>query len=79
MQTVLLALLRGYKFMLSPILGHRCRFLPSCADYAYEAIEQYGIGRGGILTLKRVCRCHPFSVGGFDPVPQADQYKSKRL
>jgi uncharacterized protein len=76
MQMVLLALLRCYKFSLSPTLGHCCRFIPSCADYAHQAIQQYGSMQGSALAFKRVCRCHPFSDGGFDPVPRTRQFKS---
>src|SRR5260363_283326 len=53
MHTLLLALLRCYKFAFSPMLGHRCRFMPSCADYAHHAIKQYGAARGSLLALKR--------------------------
>lgn len=69
MQRVLLALLRGYKFVLSPYLGNRCRFMPSCSEYAREAIQYYGAARGSYLAFKRVCRCHPFAAGGVDPLP----------
>ncbi len=76
MHHLLLALLRCYKFAFSPMLGHRCRFVPSCADYAHHAIQHYGAARGSALALKRVCRCHPFSAGGFDPVPEFNPFKS---
>ncbi|WJF90116.1 membrane protein insertion efficiency factor YidD [Paraburkholderia bonniea] len=69
MQTVLLALLRFYKLALSPLLGSRCRFYPSCSDYAREAIQYHGAARGAYLAARRLCRCHPFSAGGIDPVP----------
>jgi len=69
MQTVLIALLRFYKLAVSPMLGNRCRFYPSCSDYAREAIQYHGAARGTYLAVRRVCRCHPFSAGGIDLVP----------
>jgi len=66
-----LLMLRGYKRYISPLLGNRCRFYPSCSDYSRQAIERFGLYRGGILTLKRVCRCHPFNDGGIDQVPES--------
>lgn len=71
MRSVLLLLLRGYKLVISPWLGNRCRFHPSCSDYAREAIVEHGAGYGTYLAAKRLCRCHPFHPGGFDPVPPA--------
>ncbi|WXK42903.1 membrane protein insertion efficiency factor YidD [Mycetohabitans endofungorum] len=69
MQTVLIVLLRFYKLVVSPYLGDRCRFYPSCSDYAREAIQYHGAAHGTYLAVKRLCRCHPFSAGGVDPVP----------
>jgi uncharacterized protein len=69
MKTVLLALIRGYQYLLRPMLGSSCRFYPSCSDYAREAIERHGAIRGVFLAVKRVGRCHPYHPGGFDPVP----------
>ncbi|MDX1434024.1 MAG: membrane protein insertion efficiency factor YidD [Gammaproteobacteria bacterium] len=66
---VLRALVRGYQLTLSPLLGPRCRFLPTCSDYALEAIEMHGALRGGWLALARVLRCHPWGASGHDPVP----------
>ena len=74
-RTVLLALLRFYKLAISPMLGNRCRFYPSCSDYARDAIQYHGAARGSYLALKRVCRCHPFSAGGVDPVPASSNFK----
>lgn len=65
-------LLRGYQNIVSPWLGPRCRFHPSCSHYACEALERHGMFRGSWLTLRRLGRCHPFGGGGFDPVPAAD-------
>lgn len=69
MKTLLLVLLRIYRYALSPWLGQRCRFYPSCSAYATEAVTKYGALRGGWLTLKRLGRCHPWHPGGIDPVP----------
>ena len=65
------ALIRLYQVLLSPLLGNRCRFHPSCSHYALEAVSRFGVFRGGWLTLCRLGRCHPFHPGGFDPVPAA--------
>jgi hypothetical protein len=66
---VALAMLRGYKLLISPLFTGSCRFLPSCSDYMAEAIRVHGLGRGVWLGLKRLSRCHPFCAGGHDPVP----------
>lgn len=58
-----------YQRMFSPLLGNVCRYQPSCSHYTREAIEKYGVARGGWLGLKRVSRCHPLHQGGYDPVP----------
>jgi putative membrane protein insertion efficiency factor len=62
-------LIRLYQWTVSPLLGPRCRFYPSCSHYAHEALGRFGLVRGGWLSLKRVARCHPFHPGGVDPVP----------
>jgi len=69
MRHVLKILIRGYQLAISPLLGPRCRFYPSCSHYAIQAIDAHGALRGTWLTLKRISRCHPFNAGGFDPVP----------
>jgi putative membrane protein insertion efficiency factor len=69
MQRILTNLLRLYRYWLSPWLGSRCRFYPSCSQYALEAVETHGAARGAWLAARRVCRCHPWNAGGFDPVP----------
>ncbi|NCW89635.1 MAG: membrane protein insertion efficiency factor YidD [Rhodocyclales bacterium] len=68
-QQLLLALIQLYRYALSPFLGQRCRFHPSCSAYAAEALTRYGPLRGSWLAIKRVFRCHPFHPGGHDPVP----------
>ncbi len=65
----LLALLRGYKWALSPLLPTACRYVPTCSEYAAEAIECHGVMRGSAFAIWRLLRCHPFVHGGFDPVP----------
>ena len=69
MKTLLTALLRAYQYLLRPVLGRNCRFMPSCSDYAIEAIERHGAVCGGWLALRRIGRCHPWNPGGYDPVP----------
>ena len=69
MKLLLLALIRFYQYTISPFLGHRCRFFPSCSEYAVEALEKYGVFNGFALATKRLFRCHPWNAGGFDPVP----------
>jgi putative membrane protein insertion efficiency factor len=64
-----LALIAVYRWTIAPLIGVNCRHLPSCSDYAREAIEMNGAWRGGWLTLARLSRCHPFGSHGFDPVP----------
>jgi putative membrane protein insertion efficiency factor len=69
MRSVALALITAYQKLLSPMLPRSCRFYPSCSEYAKQAIQKYGIVRGGWLALKRIARCHPGNPGGLDPVP----------
>lgn len=70
MRTILLLMIRGYRYFLSPWLGQHCRFYPSCSCYAQTAIERHGVWRGLGLTLRRLGRCHPWQAGGVDPVPE---------
>jgi putative membrane protein insertion efficiency factor len=66
---LLIVLIRGYQVVLSPFVGGACRFLPSCSAYAIEAITIHGAGRGSVLALRRLSRCHPLGRAGVDPVP----------
>lgn len=63
----------GYKRWISPMLPHACRFVPTCSEYAMEAIERHGAMRGSLLALARLLRCHPLARAGYDPVPQVEQ------
>jgi len=69
MRTLLIGLIRGYQYLISPILGNHCRFYPSCSHYAAEAIQGRGPVQGSWLAFRRLLRCHPWHPGGFDPVP----------
>jgi putative membrane protein insertion efficiency factor len=64
-----IGLIRLYQLTLRPILPPACRFVPSCSDYALEALERHGLVRGSWLAVGRILRCHPFHPGGYDPVP----------
>jgi putative membrane protein insertion efficiency factor len=68
MKKILIAIVKLYKFLVSPILPGSCRFVPSCSEYSLEALEKYGALKGAWLSVRRVARCHPFHPGGFDPV-----------
>ncbi len=67
---ILGALIRLYQLFIAPLLGPRCRFYPSCSHYAAEAIGAHGALKGCWLTIRRILRCHPWTAGGFDPVPE---------
>ena len=69
MKKVALGLIRLYQVTWSRVTPHSCRFIPTCSQYGHEAIKRYGLLKGGWLTVKRIAHCHPFSQGGFDPVP----------
>lgn len=69
MKKVLLAVFRFYQRAISPLFPPRCRYIPTCSEYAVQAVEKYGAAKGSWLALKRFLRCHPFHKGGYDPVP----------
>ena len=79
MKSLLLFLLRSYRYVISPLLPPSCRFHPSCSCYAQEAITRYGVTRGGLLTLRRLSKCHPWHEGGYDPVPGTVGSDSEQL
>ncbi|HTY98295.1 MAG TPA: membrane protein insertion efficiency factor YidD [Rhodocyclaceae bacterium] len=63
------ALIQAYRYLISPMLGSRCRFHPSCSEYAVEALGRHGLAKGLWLAVRRLGRCHPWHPGGYDPVP----------
>jgi putative membrane protein insertion efficiency factor len=69
MKHIALLLIRLYQMTFSRVLPPSCRFTPSCSVYGYQAIEKYGVFKGGWLAIKRIGRCNPFNPGGYDPVP----------
>lgn len=68
MKTVAIGFIKGYRYLISPLLPPSCRFTPTCSEYTIEAISKYGVLKGALLGMKRILRCHPFSAGGYDPV-----------
>ncbi|MBS0583962.1 MAG: membrane protein insertion efficiency factor YidD [Proteobacteria bacterium] len=78
MARLLLALITLYQRLLSPLLGSRCRFHPSCSEYARVAVARFGATRGGALAVWRILRCQPFSEGGIDEVPQTFTLRRNR-
>lgn len=68
---IVLKMLSGYKWLLSPLFPPSCRYVPTCSEYAMEAVDRFGVLRGGWMALGRLLRCHPFVRGGFDPVKQS--------
>lgn len=68
---VVLQLLRGYKWAISPMFLPACRYIPTCSEYAMETVERYGVLRGGVKALARLLRCHPLAHGGYDPVEKS--------
>ena len=75
MSRVLVALLKAYRLLISPLYGQTCRYYPSCSAYALSAIETYGSLRGSWLALRRLGRCHPWTPGGVDFVPPLGSYR----
>ena len=75
MSMTLIVPIRSYQLLISPLLGPRCRFYPSCSSYAIEAIDRFGVIKGGGLALRRISRCHPLNSGGVDPVPEKPSEK----
>jgi len=73
LQWLAILLIRGYQLLLSPLIGPRCRFTPTCSEYGIEAIRRHGFLKGCWLTSKRLLKCHPLHPGGYDPVPKKNQ------
>ena len=65
---ILIGLIKGYRYLISPLLGHSCRYLPTCSEYSIEALKTFGFFKGIFFSIKRILSCHPWSKGGFDPV-----------
>lgn len=76
MRYCLIALIKGYKLLLSPIMGNACRFYPTCSSYGIEALEKHGAIKGSYLTINRICRCNPLCRGGIDHVPEPTNLKN---
>ena len=72
---ILIKLIKGYKYLASPLLGHSCRYLPTCSEYSIEALKTYGFFKGLVLSIKRILSCHPWGQGGFDPVKKEIKVK----
>ena len=69
MRRIVITLIRGYQYLISPLFTPTCRFTPSCSNYAREVIQKYGVVKGGWLSIKRLLRCNPWNPGGYDPAP----------
>ncbi len=69
MKKLILNLIKIYRKTISPLLPSSCRFYPTCSEYGYLAIETFGVSRGSVLIIKRLMKCHPFNIGGYDPIP----------
>jgi putative membrane protein insertion efficiency factor len=78
MKRTFIALIRIYQYMLSPVLGHHCRFVPSCSEYTQQAIAQHGVIKGTVLGAWRIVRCHPWGGSGYEPVPQTIKFFSRK-
>jgi putative membrane protein insertion efficiency factor len=70
MKQLVILLIQFYRWCISPLLPPRCRFQPTCSQYALTAIERFGLVKGGGMATKRICSCHPWHIGGYDPVPE---------
>ena len=76
---ILIKLIKGYKFLISPLLGQSCRYLPTCSEYSVEALKEFGLIKGSFMSLKRILSCHPVKLlggsSGFDPVKKEMKVK----
>ncbi|OYQ66264.1 membrane protein insertion efficiency factor YidD [Pseudanabaena sp. SR411] len=70
MKKLVILLIQFYRLFISPLFPPRCRFQPTCSQYAVTAIDRFGLAKGGTLAVKRICSCHPWNIGGYDPVPE---------
>lgn len=76
MKGIILGLIEGYRRFVSPLLTASCRYIPTCSQYALEAVKRFGARRGFVLAVRRLLRCNPFALGGYDPVP--DEYPTRK-
>ena len=72
---ILIKLIKGYKYLISPLIGDSCRYLPTCSDYSIDALKEFGLLKGLYLSLKRILSCHPWSNGGIDPIKKEMKVK----
>ena len=72
---LLIKVIKIYKFLISPLLGNSCRYLPTCSEYSIDALKTYGFFKGVFLSIKRILSCHPWGSGGFDPVKKEMRVK----
>ncbi|MGD0664689.1 MAG: membrane protein insertion efficiency factor YidD [Rhabdochlamydiaceae bacterium] len=72
MKNILIGVIKLYQWTIGPVIGETCRFYPSCSHYGVEALKKHGALKGSWLTIKRICRCHPWNPGGIDPVPEKE-------
>ena len=72
---ILIQFIKGYRFIISPLIGQSCRYLPTCSEYSIEALKTFGFFKGVYLSLKRILSCHPFKEGGIDPVKKEMKVK----
>ena len=70
---ILIKLIKGYKFLISPLLGNSCRYLPTCSEYSIDALKKFGLLKGLYLSFKRIFSCHPWGGEGFDPVDKKNK------
>ena len=78
MRQILIALIKLYRYAISPYLAPSCRYTPTCSSYAIEAVQRFGIFRGSWLAIRRISRCHPWHEAGYDPVPENNDLMSKK-
>ena len=69
MRRIVITLIRGYQYLISPLFAPTCRFTPSCSNYAREVLAKHGVIKGGWLSIRRLLRCNPWNPGGYDPAP----------
>ncbi|MDP6104359.1 MAG: membrane protein insertion efficiency factor YidD [Gammaproteobacteria bacterium] len=74
MRKLILIPIRFYQLFISPLLGSNCRFSPTCSEYAFEAVKEFGVIKGLKMSVKRIGKCHPWHEGGFDPLPKKHKY-----